>query len=64
MKYVEKTYGLRVKRKDGSSKLLLGIQGVPVMSRTKHIPVAKDRILVIKITALPRAGQPGEAKEI
>jgi hypothetical protein len=43
MKYVEKHFPLRIHRRDGTSKLLLGITGKPPkVGSHKQIKVAKD----------------------
>jgi hypothetical protein len=64
LKYVEKTFTVRVTLKDGSSKLLFGVQGTPALAHTKRLKFGKG-VLVIEITALPRArGEPAEAKEL
>jgi len=46
MKYVEKSFALRIHRQDGTSKLLLGVTGSPPkIGSLMHIRVAGDELL-------------------
>jgi hypothetical protein len=62
MKYLETHYTLRVHRRDGTSKLLLGVTG-PVGSLVQ-ITVAKDEVLTVKIVDHPRRDEPADAVEV
>jgi hypothetical protein len=65
MKYVEKHFTLRIHRRDGTSKLLLGISGSsPKVGSLKQIKIAKDRLLIVEIITQPRGDEPAEAREI
>jgi hypothetical protein len=46
MKYVEKHFHLRIHRRDGTSKLLLGVTGrPPQIGSIKQIKLSKDEVL-------------------
>jgi hypothetical protein len=65
MKYVEKHFTLRIHRKDGTSKLLLGVTGSPPkIGSVKEIKVAKDEVLKVKVVDHPRRDEPAEAIEV
>jgi hypothetical protein len=64
-KYIEKRFCIRLHKMDGTAKLLAGASGMPTLGRFIKIPVAKDRVLVAKITAHPKAADdPWEATEV
>ena len=54
-KYIEKNFSLRVRKKDGTAKLVAGISGSVNIGKVIRIQVAKDDVLVAKITAPPNA---------
>jgi hypothetical protein len=65
MKYVEKHFNLRMHRRDGTSKLLLGVTGKPpTIGSLTQIKVAQDEVVTIKIVDHPRRGEPAEAIEV
>jgi hypothetical protein len=65
MKYVEKHFSLRIHRRDGTSKLLLGVTGhPPQIGSLKQIKIAKDEVLTIKIVEHPRRDEPAQAIEV
>ena len=65
VKYAEKIFSIRVSKRDGTSKVLKGLHGTPMLNEVIHVPVGKDDVLIVKLTAQPDAlGQPWEAKEI
>jgi hypothetical protein len=65
MKYVEKHFTLRVHRRDGTSKLLLGVSGKPPeIGSLKEIKVSEDEVLTVKILDHPRDDKPAEAIEV
>ena len=67
MKYVERTFSLRVRKTDGTAKLLVGMSGAGsvYIGRVIKIPVGKDNVLVAKITAQPKElDEPWEATEV
>jgi hypothetical protein len=65
MKYFEKHYPLRVHRRDGTSKLLLGVTANPrKIGSVLQIKVAKDEVLTVKIVDHPRRDEPAEAIEV
>jgi len=65
MKYVEKHFTLRIHRRDGTSKLLLGVTGdPPKIGSLKQIKVAQDEVLTIKVVDHPRRDEPAEAIEV
>ena len=65
MKYVEKHFTLRIHRRDGTSKLLLGVTGHPrKVGSLVQITVAKDEVLTVKIVDHPRRDEPAEAVEV
>jgi hypothetical protein len=65
MKYVEKHFTLRVHRRDGTLKLLLGITGSPPrIGSIKQVRVAKDEVLAVRIVKHPRRDEPAEAIEV
>jgi hypothetical protein len=65
MKYVEKHFTLRIHRKDGTSKLLLGVTGSPPkVGSIKTVRVARDEVLKVKMVDHPRRDEPAEAIEV
>jgi hypothetical protein len=65
MKYVEKHFTLRIHRRDGTSKLLLGVTGSPPkIGSIKEIKVAKEEVLKVKVVDPPRRDEPAEAIEV
>jgi hypothetical protein len=65
MKYVEKHFSLRIRRRDGTSKLLLGSIGKPPeIGALKEIKVTEDEVLTVKIVDHPRDDKPAEAIEV
>ena len=65
MKYVEKHITLRIHRRDGTSKLLLGVSGrPPEIGSIKEIKLAKDEVLEVKVVDHPRRDDPVEAIEV
>jgi len=65
MKYVEKHFSLRICRRDGTSKLLLGVTGIPPkVGSIKTIKVAKDETLKVMVVDHPRRDEPAEAIEV
>jgi hypothetical protein len=65
MKYVEKHFALRVHRRDGTSKLLLGVIGhPPKIGSLKQIKVVQGEVLTVKIVDHPRRDEPAEAIEV
>jgi hypothetical protein len=64
-KYVEKIFSVRVKKKDGTLKLLQGVHGIPMVGAMIKIPVGNGQLLITKITVGPRStGKPAQAEEI
>jgi hypothetical protein len=64
-KYIEKNFSLRVRKKDGRAKLVVGVIGVANLGKVIKIPVGKDDVLMAKIIAKPKTlDEPWEAKEI
>jgi hypothetical protein len=65
MKYVEKHFTLRIHRRDGTSKLLLGVSGKPPeIGALTEIKVTEDEVLTIKVVDHPRRDEPAEAIEV
>jgi hypothetical protein len=65
MNYFEKHFSLRVHRKNGTSKLLLGITGsTPRIGSIKQVRVAKDEVLAVRILKHPSRDEPAEAIEV
>jgi hypothetical protein len=65
MKYVEKHFTLRIHRRDGTSKLLLGVTGrPPKVGSIKEIKLAQDEVLKVKVVVHPRRDEPAEAIEV
>ena len=67
MKYVDRKFSLRVRRTDGTAKLLVGMSaaGGFYIGKLIKIPVAKDDVLVAKIVAQPKGlDDPWEATEL
>jgi hypothetical protein len=65
MKYVERNFSLRVRKTDGTAKLLVGLTGGVYIGKLIKIPIAKDHVLVAEITAPPKAlDEPWEAIEV
>jgi hypothetical protein len=67
MKYVERKFSLRVRKTDGTAKLLVGISaaGGIYIGKLIKIPVSKDDVLAVKITAKPKAlDEPWEAIQV
>ena len=64
MKY-EKHFSLRIHRRDGTSKLLLGVTGSPrKVGSLMQIKLAKDELLNVKVVDYPRGDEPAEAIEV
>jgi hypothetical protein len=64
-KYIERSFSLRVRKKDGTAKLMQGVHGAAFIGRLLKIPVGKDAVLVAKIIAHPKAlDEPWEATQI
>ena len=66
MKYVvQKSFSLRVRKTDGTAKMMAGITGITGDARIGRIiklPIGKDDVLVAKIIAKPGAlDEPWEA---
>jgi hypothetical protein len=62
MKYVEKHYALRVHRRNGTSKLLLGLKGNPrKLGSVMELKLTKGEVLKVKIVEHPRHEEPVEA---
>jgi hypothetical protein len=50
MRYIEKIFSSRIHRRDGSSKLLLGVIGKPPkIGALKEIKMTEDEVLMVKI---------------
>jgi hypothetical protein len=65
MKYVEKHYALRVHRRNGTSKLLLGLKGNPrKLGSVMELKLTKGEVLKVKIVEHPRHEEPVEAIEM
>jgi hypothetical protein len=64
MRYVEKTFSVRVRLRDGTWKMLLGVQGIPTLGHKKRIRIDIDRTLAFQITAMPARGEPAQAIEL
>jgi hypothetical protein len=63
--YVEKHFTLRIQRRDGTSKLLLGVTGsLPKLGSIKEIKLAQDEVLKVKVVIHPRRDAPAEAIEV
>jgi hypothetical protein len=64
-KYIEKSFSLRVRKKDGTAKLVAGVHGGIAVGKLIKIPVGKDDVLLAKITAQPKAlDEPWEATQV
>jgi hypothetical protein len=64
-KYVEKTFSVRVKKKDGTLKLLQGVHGIPMVGAIIKVPVGNGQLLIARITVESRStGKPAQAEEI
>jgi hypothetical protein len=64
MKYVEKNFALRLHRRDGTSKLLLGVTGSPPkIGSLVQIRVARGEVVTAKLLHHPRGEEPAEAME-
>ena len=64
MKYVEKRFSLRIRRRDGTSKLLLGVTGIlPKIGSLMQIKVARDEVVTAKMMDHPLGEEPAEAME-
>jgi hypothetical protein len=64
MKYVEKHFSLRLHRRDGTSKLLLGFTGSPPkIGSLMVIRVGKNEFVTAKMVHHPRGEEPAEAME-
>jgi hypothetical protein len=65
MKYVERHFSLRIHRADGTSKLLLGLTGIPPkIGAIKTIKVTQDETLRVKVVDHPRRDEPADAIEV
>jgi hypothetical protein len=64
-KYVEKSFSVRVKKKDGTLKLLHGVHGMPMVGAIIKVPVGNGQLLIAKLTVEPSStGKPAQAEEI
>ena len=64
-KYVQNIFNVRVKKKDGTLKLLKGVLGTPVVGAIIKVPAGNGQLLIAKITVEPRStGKPAQAEEI
>jgi hypothetical protein len=64
MKYVEKHFSLRVHRRDGTSKLLLGVKGSPrKIGSLIEIALGTSEVLKVRMVEHPRRDEPAEAIE-
>ena len=62
---LEKHFSLRIHRRNGTSKLLLGVTGhPPKIGSLKQIKVAQDEVLTIKVVDHPRRDEQAEAIEV
>jgi hypothetical protein len=61
---LKKIFSVRVKKKDGTSKLLIGVHGTPIVGATIKIPARNGQLLIAKVTAAPSPDKPAEAEEI
>jgi hypothetical protein len=65
MKYVEKHYTLRIHRRNGTSKLLLGVKGNPCkLGSVTEIKLTMDEVLKVKMVDHPDRGEPATAIEV
>jgi len=65
MKYVEKRFALRIYRRDGTSKLLLGVTGSPPkIGWIREIRMTAREVLKVKMVNYPRRDEPAEALEV
>jgi hypothetical protein len=65
MKYVEKHFSLRIRRRDGTSKLLLGVTGNPAkIGALRQFKFPGNELVTVKIVHHPRRDEPGEAIEV
>jgi hypothetical protein len=65
MRYIEKIFSLRIHRRDGSSKLLLGVIGTPPkIGALKEIKMTEDEVPTVKIVDRPHDDKPAEAIEV
>ena len=61
MKYVEKRFALRLDRRDGTLKLLLGVSGSPPkLGSLMQIRVAWDEVVTAKMVDHPHGEEPAE----
>jgi hypothetical protein len=64
MKHVEKHFSLRLHRRDGTSKLLLGVTGIPPkIPSLMLIKVGRDKFVTAKLMHHPRGEEPAETME-
>jgi hypothetical protein len=64
MKYLEKRFALRLHRRDGTSKLLLGITGSPPkIGSLMVLRVSKNEFVTARLLHHPRGEEPAEAME-
>jgi hypothetical protein len=65
MKYLEKHYTLRIHRRDGTSKLLLGVKGNPrKLGSIMEIRLTMNELLKVKMVNHPDRGEPATAIEV
>ena len=63
MKYVEKRYSLRVYRRNGTAKLLLGVTGrPPKVGSIMQLRVAEHEVLKVRLMEHPRREEPAEGE--
>jgi RNA-binding protein YhbY len=65
MKYVEKRYTLRIHRRDGTSKLLLGVKGSSrKIGSLIEVALGTNEVLKVRMVEHPRRDEPAEAVEL
>jgi len=65
VKYAEKIFSIRVSKRDGTSKVLKGLHGTPMLNEVIHVPVGKDDVLIAHRTtrcARPTLGGEGDLR--
>jgi hypothetical protein len=65
MKYVEKHFSLLVHRRNGTSKLLLGIKGNPrKLGSVMELKLTQDEVLKVRMVGHPNPDAPAKAVEV
>jgi len=65
MKYVEKHFSLLVHRRDGTSKLLLGVKGNPrKLGSVMELRLTQDEVLKVRMVDHPNPDAPAKAVEV